>query len=66
MIAHDGKRYRGVRVNEDSFTLQLRLPDQSFASFDKQTLKQETMEKQSPMPAYKLDDRTDQPARIPE
>jgi len=57
VIAQDGKRYRGVRVNEDSFTLQLRLPDQSFASFDKQTLKQEIMEKQSPMPAYKLDDR---------
>lgn len=57
IVTQDGKRYRGVRVNEDSFTLQLRLPDQSFASFDKQTLKQETMEKQSPMPAYKLDDR---------
>ena len=57
VIAQDGKRYRGVRVNEDSFTLQLRLPDQSFASFDKQTLKQEIMEKQSPMPAYKLDDK---------
>ena len=57
VIAQDGKRYRGVRVNEDSFTLQLRLPDQSFASFDKQTLKQETMEKQSAMPAYKLNDR---------
>jgi mono/diheme cytochrome c family protein len=35
----------------------MRLPDQSFASFDKQTLKQEIVEKQSPMPAYKLDDR---------
>lgn len=57
LITQDGKRYRGVRVNEDSFTVQLRLPDQSFASFDKQTLKQETMEKQSSMPAYKLDDR---------
>ena len=57
VIAQDGKRYRGVRVNEDSFTVQLRLPDQSFASFDKQTLKQEIMEKQSPMPAYKFDER---------
>ena len=57
VIARDGKRYRGVRVNEDSFTIQLRLPDQSFASFDKQTLQQETMEKQSAMPAYKLNDR---------
>jgi len=54
VVAQNGKRYRGVRVNEDSFTIQLRLPDQSFASFDKQTLKQETVEKQSPMPAYKL------------
>jgi putative heme-binding domain-containing protein len=57
VIAQDGKRYRGVRVNEDSFTLQLRLPDQHFASFDKQTLRQEIIEKQSPMPAYKLDER---------
>lgn len=57
VVTQNGKRYRGVRVNEDSFTLQLRLPDQSFASFDKQSLKQEIMEKQSPMPAYKLDNR---------
>lgn len=48
----DGKQHKGVRVNEDTFTLQLRLPDQSFASFDKQTLQNETVEKESPMPAY--------------
>lgn len=52
----DGKRYRGVRANEDSFTIQLRLPDQRFASFDKQAIQKEVVEKESLMPAYKLGD----------
>ena len=54
VVTRDGKRYSGVRVNEDSFTVQLRLPDQSFASFDKQAIERETAEKESPMPAYTL------------
>jgi putative heme-binding domain-containing protein len=53
----DGKRYRGVRVNEDSFTIQLRLPDQSFASFDKQAIQREVVEKESLMPAYQFDNK---------
>jgi mono/diheme cytochrome c family protein len=43
-----------VWVNEDSFTIQIRLPDESFASFDKQTLKEVAHEKKSTMPAYHL------------
>jgi putative heme-binding domain-containing protein len=57
IVTRDGKRYQGVRVNEDSFTIQLRLPDQSFASFDKLTIDREIAEKASPMPAYKFDGR---------
>jgi putative heme-binding domain-containing protein len=54
IVARDGKRYSGVRVNEDSFTVQLRLPNQQFMSFDKQNIQEEIPEKESPMPAYRL------------
>jgi putative heme-binding domain-containing protein len=54
IITRDGKRYSGVRVNEDSFTVQVRLPNQQFMSFDKQAVQQEIPAKKSPMPAYQL------------
>jgi putative heme-binding domain-containing protein len=54
IVARDGRRYSGVRVNEDSFTVQLRLPNQQFLSFYKQAIQQEIQEKKSPMPAYEL------------
>ncbi len=54
IVTRDGRRIQGLRVNEDAFTLQVRLPDQSFASYDKQSLKELTHEKKSPMPAYHL------------
>lgn len=54
IITRDGKRYSGVRVNEDSFTVQVRLPNQKFMSFDKQAIQREIPEKKSPMPAYRL------------
>ena len=54
IVDHEGKKYRGAWVNEDSFTIQIRLPDQSFASFDKQSLQEETHEKTSLMPDYKF------------
>jgi putative heme-binding domain-containing protein len=57
IVDHDGKRYRGVRVNEDSFTIQLRLPNQKFLSFDKQAIEQEVIEKESLMPPYQFDNR---------
>lgn len=49
----DGKRVTGIRVNEDSFTIQLRLPSQRFASFRKSEARQLVYEKTSLMPAYK-------------
>jgi putative heme-binding domain-containing protein len=52
VITRDGQSVTGVRVNEDSFTIQLRLPDQSFVSFDKQALQQETPQTASLMPPY--------------
>jgi putative heme-binding domain-containing protein len=54
IVTQAGKRVQGVWVNEDSFTIQIRLPDESFASFDKQTLKEVAHEKKSTMPAYRL------------
>jgi len=56
VITADGKQFVGIWVNEDSFTVQIRLPDESFASFDKQTLKQEVYEKESAMPVYSFSD----------
>jgi putative heme-binding domain-containing protein len=56
IVARDGKQYQGVWVNEDSFTVQIRLLDESFASFDKQTLKEEVHERKSLMPAYDFSD----------
>jgi hypothetical protein len=53
----DGKRFRGVRVNEDSFSVQLRLPDESFVSLDKAAAAKVIYEKSSFMPAYRLEGR---------
>jgi len=44
-------------MNEDSFTVQLRLADQSFRSFDKQAIAREVVGTESPMPAYKFSNR---------
>jgi putative heme-binding domain-containing protein len=52
VITGDGKRATGVRVNEDSFSIQLRMPDERFESFLKNQVKQITYSKQSLMPAY--------------
>ncbi len=48
----NGRRTTGIRVNEDTFTIQLRLPDQRFASFRKDEARELTYEKKSLMPAY--------------
>ena len=55
-ITADGHRYTGIRVNEDTFTLQLRTPDQRFRSFDKTKLKQLIVDKASLMPPYRFSD----------
>ncbi|MDQ6701282.1 MAG: c-type cytochrome, partial [Acidobacteriota bacterium] len=54
IVTRDGKHIQAVRVNEDSFTIQVRFPDESFASFDKQTLKELVRMKSSVMPVYRL------------
>jgi hypothetical protein len=41
-----------VRLNEDTFTLQLRSMSQKFASFSKQDLRSVSYETKSLMPAY--------------
>jgi len=56
IVTRDGKQYQGTWVNEDSFTVQIRLRDESFASFDKRNLKEALHEKDSLMPAYHFKD----------
>lgn len=53
VIARDGSKVTGARVNEDSFTLQLRLPSEEFKSFEKEQAKQVVAMTESLMPAYK-------------
>jgi putative heme-binding domain-containing protein len=53
VITRDGKRISGVRVNEDTFTVQLRDVSQQFQMFKKSELKDVIHEKNSIMPAYK-------------
>ena len=45
---------RSKVATPDSFTIQIRLRDESYASFDKQTIKEEVREPKSMMPAYHL------------
>jgi cytochrome c oxidase cbb3-type subunit III len=54
VVTQEGRSITGIRMNEDSFTVQLRLPDQSFLSFDKQTLKEEVPQVKSLMQPYAL------------
>ncbi len=58
VVEASGKKSTGIRINEDTFTLQLRLPNGKFASFDKTTAKSVTVLKQSLMPPYKLSGKT--------
>ncbi len=51
-VLKNGKRVHGVRVNEDTFTLQLRDPSQRVISLMKDEVQQLTYDKQSLMPAY--------------
>ena len=52
VVRKDGRRVTGIRVNEDTFTIQLRTPAQVFASFSKGDLREVIYEKKSLMPAY--------------
>lgn len=52
IVTMDGRRIAGVRVNEDTFTVQIRKPDQAFAIFDKSEVRDVIHETKSMMPAY--------------
>ncbi len=52
VVTSDGKKLTGVRVNEDTFSIQLRLQNGKFGLFKKSDLKTVTYEKKSLMPAY--------------
>ena len=52
VVSKDGKKVSGVRINEDTFSVQIRKPDQGFALFDKSQTKEVIHETKSMMPAY--------------
>ncbi len=51
-VTAQGRKITGIRVNEDTFSVQLRLQNGGFALLDKTTLKSFDYEKKSVMPAY--------------
>ncbi len=55
----DGKRFTGVRINEDTFSVQLRLPNQEFALFEKSGVRSVTDLDRSLMPPYAALSATD-------
>ena len=52
VVTSDGRKISGVRINEDTFTVQIRKPDQSFALFEKSEVKEVIHETRSMMPSY--------------
>jgi cytochrome c oxidase cbb3-type subunit III len=52
VITRDGKRITGVRVNEDTFSVQLRDASQNFRMFQIDEVQQVTRETKSLMPVY--------------
>ncbi|HKX00796.1 MAG TPA: c-type cytochrome [Bryobacteraceae bacterium] len=52
VVTRDGKRITGIRINEDTFTVQLRDASQKFRMFEKDEVKSVTHETKSLMPAY--------------
>ena len=56
VITSDGQNYTGVRINEDTFSIQLRLSDQRFRSFSKDSLRELKYLADSLMPPYRLKD----------
>ena len=51
-VLKDGSGVRGVRMNEDTFSLQMRERSQKIRMFDKADLREVVYETQSLMPAY--------------
>ncbi|MBC7927386.1 MAG: c-type cytochrome [Bryobacteraceae bacterium] len=55
VVLNDGKKVQGVRINQDSFSVQVRLPSQQLRSFViGKDAKEIVRNKTSLMPAYKL------------
>ena len=52
VVTRDGKRITGVRINEDTFTVQLRDASQDFRIFQKDEIQQVIQETKSLMPPY--------------
>ena len=52
VVTAAGERITGVRINEDTFTVQLRDPSQRFRMYRKSDLREVTAEKRSLMPPY--------------
>lgn len=52
VVTREGKRFTGVRVNEDTFSIQLRLPNEQFAMFGKAALRDVHYLDRSLMPPY--------------
>jgi cytochrome c oxidase cbb3-type subunit 3 len=59
VVMRDGTKITGLRVNEDSFTVQVRLPSQLIRSFEKEKVKEVRHETVSLMPAYKQMSKSD-------
>src|SRR5579864_332661 len=59
VVTRDGKRITGIRINEDTFSVQLRDASQNFRMFQKEEVKQVTHETKSLMPAYSSLDKDD-------
>jgi putative heme-binding domain-containing protein len=53
VVTGDARRLTGIRINEDTFTVQVRLPSQAVRSFAKERVKEVIYPKESLMPAYK-------------
>jgi putative heme-binding domain-containing protein len=52
VVTRDGRRVTGVRINEDTFSVQLRDASQNFRMFQKDEVRQVIDETKSLMPAY--------------
>jgi len=52
VVMRDGKRLTGIRVNEDTFSVQLRDPSGKFRMFQKNEVREVLHEKKSLMPPY--------------
>jgi cytochrome c oxidase cbb3-type subunit 3 len=52
VVTKAGKRVTGVRINEDTFSIQVRTVAQKFANFSKDDLREVIYEKKSLMPPY--------------